>query len=244
MASVGQLLDVARAEIGTTESPYGSNRQKYGEWYGFNGVAWCSIFVCWCFHQVGIELKTEVSGGYSDCDTALAGYARNGWVLADKQKAQPGDVVFYDMSNTDGRGADHTGIVESAFVFGVVAIEGNTSAAGSQTNGGAVLRKTRPWAAVKAVARVPVLSVTQPSTPVPPPIIRATKDIDNMASYVVHPNKVTVARVTGDRFHVLANGRQWDINKYLDGLQGAHTEPVQLSQQQWDDLQAGRTVVS
>ena len=65
-----------------------------------------------------------------------------------------------------------------------------------------------------------------------------------MASYVVHPNKVTVARVTGDRFHVLANGDQWAINKLLDGLQGAHTDPIQLSQGQWDDLQVGRTVIS
>ena len=33
------VLTVAAGEIGTTESPSNSNLQKYGEWYGWNGVA-------------------------------------------------------------------------------------------------------------------------------------------------------------------------------------------------------------
>jgi hypothetical protein len=193
MATVDDVLRTARAEIGTTESPFGSNRQKYGVAYGMNGVAWCSIFAWWCFNANGINLKRVVSGGYSDCDTALAGYARNGWVLGDKRMARPGDVVFYDMSNSDGRGADHTGIVEAVSPGGVTAIEGNTSAVGSQTNGGAVLRKMRSWSQIKAVCRVPLSATTTPTPPVatppeqaPPIIPIPTTEDDDMRIFKVH----------------------------------------------------------
>lgn len=99
------------------------------------------------------------------------------------------------------------------------------------------------WNRVIGAIGTPV-HAQQDTPPAQFPTNPATKDIDAMASYVVHPNKVTVARVTGDRFHVLPNGDVWNINKLLDGIQGAHTDPVQLSQKQWDDLQAGRTVIS
>ena len=54
----------------------------------------------------------------------------------------PGDVVIYDFPG--GAATDHTGIIEGVTASGVVAIEGNTSQAGSQSNGGQVCRKTRP----------------------------------------------------------------------------------------------------
>nr|WP_325242752.1 CHAP domain-containing protein [uncultured Oscillibacter sp.] len=54
----------------------------------------------------------------------------------------PGDVVIYDFPG--GAATDHTGIIEKVTLTGVVAIEGNTSQTGSQSNGGMVCRKTRP----------------------------------------------------------------------------------------------------
>lgn len=44
-----KFVEVAKKEIGTKET--GTNRQKYGEWFGSNGVAWCAIFVSWCCHK-------------------------------------------------------------------------------------------------------------------------------------------------------------------------------------------------
>ena len=70
------------------------------------------------------------------------------WVHGDYR---PGDVVIYDF---DGDGAaDHCGIVERAGETGVTAIEGNTSATGSQSNGGMVCRKIRPHGQILGAVR-------------------------------------------------------------------------------------------
>ena len=42
-----KVLAVARGELGNTESPAGSNRTKYGKWFGLDGYAWCMMFVMW-----------------------------------------------------------------------------------------------------------------------------------------------------------------------------------------------------
>ena len=70
------------------------------------------------------------------------------WVTKDYR---PGDVVIYDFPG--GAATDHTGIIEKVTLTGVVAIEGNTSQAGSQSNGGMVCRKTRPYSQIVGVVR-------------------------------------------------------------------------------------------
>ena len=70
------------------------------------------------------------------------------WVTGDYR---PGDVVIYDFPG--GAATDHTGIIEKVTLTGVVAIEGNTSQAGSQSNGGMVCRKTRPYSQIVGVVR-------------------------------------------------------------------------------------------
>ena len=61
-----KVLAVARGELGNTESPAGSNRTKYGKWFGLDGYAWCMIFVMWCFGQVG-ALKLLPKIGRASC---------------------------------------------------------------------------------------------------------------------------------------------------------------------------------
>ena len=51
-------------------------------------------------------------------------------------------MAIYDFPG--GAATDHTGIIEKVTLGGVVAIEGNTSQTGSQSDGGMVCRKTRP----------------------------------------------------------------------------------------------------
>ena len=58
MAGAEKLLEIARAELGTKESPANSNRVKYNAWYygrEVSGAAypWCMVFVQWCFDQIG-----------------------------------------------------------------------------------------------------------------------------------------------------------------------------------------------
>lgn len=132
-----KVLAVARGELGNTESPAGSNRTKYGKWFGLDGYAWCMIFVMWCFNQVG-ALKLLPKRTASCGDLMRAAKAAGCWVTKDYR---PGDVVIYDFPG--GAATDHCGIVEEARADGVTAIEGNTSERGSQSNGGMVCRKTR-----------------------------------------------------------------------------------------------------
>ena len=53
MTTAEQILQVARGELGYTESPAGSNRTKYGAWFGLNGQPWCMMFVQWVFSSEG-----------------------------------------------------------------------------------------------------------------------------------------------------------------------------------------------
>lgn len=138
MAMAEQVLAIARAELGTSESPASSNRTKYGKWYGMDGQPWCMMFVQWCFAQAGaLHLLPART---ASCGTLMrAAKAAGLWVTRD---FQPGDIVIYDFSGKRTT-TEHTGIVERVTASGVTAIEGNTSQAGSQSNGGQVCRKLR-----------------------------------------------------------------------------------------------------
>lgn len=141
MATAEKVLGIARRELGTREEPAGSNRVKYNTWYYGREVSgraypWCMTFVQWCFHQAGVSLPLRTAS----CGALMSAARRAGmWVSGGYR---PGDVVIYDFPG--GAATDHTGIIEGVTASGVVAIEGNTSQAGSQSNGGQVCRKTRP----------------------------------------------------------------------------------------------------
>ena len=142
-----KVLALARAELGTVEFPANSNRVKYNTWfYGreVSGAAypWCMAFVQWCFDQVGIPLPLKTAS----CSALLSWYQKNRPESV-RRKPQPGDIIIYDFG--------HTGIVENAGSETVTAIEGNTSpgAAGSQSNGGQVCRRTRKTSLVTAYIR-------------------------------------------------------------------------------------------
>ncbi len=147
MATAEKVLAVARGELGNTESPAGSNRTKYGKWFGLDGYAWCMMFVMWVFAQVG-ALKLLPKRTASCGDLMRAAKAAGCWVTKD---CRPGDVVIYDFPG--GAATDHCGIIEKVSLTGVTAIEGNTSQAGSQSNGGMVCRKNRPYSQIVGVVR-------------------------------------------------------------------------------------------
>ena len=137
-----RALDIARRELGSTESPAGSNRTKYGQWLGLDGQPWCMSFVQWCFNQAGAPLPCRTGS----CSALLRWYRANQpeRVVPDPM---PGDIVIYRFG--------HTGIVESASGSDVTAIEGNTSPGqgGSQDNGGGVFRRTRKRSLAEAYIR-------------------------------------------------------------------------------------------
>lgn len=144
MPTANNLLEIAVGELGTKESPAGSNRVKYASWYGLQGQPWCMMFVMWVFAQAGVALPTRTAS----CTTLMnAAKAAGDWVTADYQ---PGDVVIYDWGGD--KVPDHCGIVESVSGSSVTAIEGNTSFS-NDSNGGEVMRRVRQASSILGAVR-------------------------------------------------------------------------------------------
>ena len=157
-STIGQnALTEALKHLGTKESPSNSNKTAFGTWFGVNGVAWCNIFVSYCF---AIGAKYVICSGFKG-----AGVYPNGctyvptteaWLRATgmwKGVTTPmaGDIAIY---NWDGGVPDHIGIVEQDLGGGKFnAIEGNT-AVGNDSNGGAVMRRLRYVSQVDGFGRV------------------------------------------------------------------------------------------
>ena len=137
MTTAEQILQVARGELGYKESPAGSNRTKYGAWFGLNGQPWCMMFVQWVFSSEGaaalLPARTASCGAFM-----LSAQAAGRWVTGGYQ---PGDVVIYDFPGNNVK-TDHCGIVEQLAGGGIMAIEGNTGE-GNDADGGQVQRRIR-----------------------------------------------------------------------------------------------------
>lgn len=135
------ITEIAAAEIGYNETPKNSNKTKYGTWFGFDGVAWCGIFVSWVYAQAGKALgNIGFKKGFAGCQTAVAHFKSTGQITTTPVE---GDIVFFDWNN-DGR-YDHTGIfVKNIDGKYFESIEGNTSLQ-NQSNGGQVMKRTRPY---------------------------------------------------------------------------------------------------
>ena len=143
MAAARQILDIARAQLGTRESPAGSNNVMYNTvYYGrevYDGLwdtefPWCVVFLWWCFRQAGAAELFYGGSKTASCRQLLSYHKRQ--AVTDYQ---PGDIIFY---NFHGKAtAEHVGICESAGGSSIVTIEGNTGV-GNDANGGAVMRRT------------------------------------------------------------------------------------------------------
>jgi len=134
-------LNAAIGYLGLKESPSGSNRTKFGAWYGMDGSPWCAMFVTYCF---------EVDAGGSQSFSRGSKYAYVPYVvsaarggtggLTTTSSPIPGDLVCYDWDR-DGT-FDHIGIFEKGTPSSFSAIEGNTSTS-NNSNGGEVMRRQR-----------------------------------------------------------------------------------------------------
>ena len=143
-----RVLEAARRELGTVEQS--GNRTKYGKAYGMDGVYWCMIFVWWCFKQAGASALFYNGGRCASCSQLMNwAKAQKKWVTGDYRA---GDVLIYDFPGNAVK-TDHTGICESWDGYCATAIEGNTSIAGSQSNGDGVYRKRRPKAHIAGAYR-------------------------------------------------------------------------------------------
>lgn len=131
MTTAQQVLDIARSQIGYSESPPDSNDTKYGASFGENGVPWCCQFLWWIEAQADVQLPVKTASVY-----ALMGAFKAAGTFY--PTPEPGDIVFYNY--LDG----HAEIVESVAPTTITTIGGNTTSTnGSEVNGGEVARKVR-----------------------------------------------------------------------------------------------------
>ena len=134
-----KIIKIASLEIGYKEAQKNSNKTKYGKWFGYDGVAWCGIFVSWVYAMSGCPLgKIGFKNGFAGCQTAVAYFKKKKMIT---NEPEAGDIVFFDWNN-DGR-YDHAGIYikkidEQIFLT----VEGNTSL-NNQSNGGQVMIRER-----------------------------------------------------------------------------------------------------
>lgn len=112
------------------------------------------MFVSWIFYKADALKYVKASGakGFASCDAGLKWFTKKD-ALVPIGQAQPGDIAFFQFD--DDAQPDHVGIVVKNRKGHLYCIEGNTSPnkKGSQSNGGGVYRKKRPYSVVMAVAR-------------------------------------------------------------------------------------------
>lgn len=143
-----KAYELAKSQVGYTESPFGSNRQKYGVWYGFNGVPWCAIFESWCFAHSGwgrFRYAAVVNIHWDAINN------RNG--MRRVWTPQRGDVVNYRSPRMTFA---HTGFFDKWIDRGAGVFQdlgGNTSTA-NFSNGGGVGYGRRSMSRVVSFVRV------------------------------------------------------------------------------------------
>lgn len=158
--SLSKVIEVARGELGYTETPV--NRTKYWQDYdpSFQGQPWCVAFLWWVFQQAGERMAFFGGGRTASCGTLLRWYREQGLTVP-LEDVQVGDIVILNFHGT--KDTEHCGLVtgisdirnlSSGMPVSVWTIEGNTSSAdGSQSNGGTVCEKRRFPNQIVAVCR-------------------------------------------------------------------------------------------
>lgn len=144
----------ARADLGVRESPAGSNLQKFGKFWGENGVPWCGLAVAYWWRMAGFNIDRDLAHkiDYVPALVHLAANKQHRLSLVHRLRARAGDAVCFDF---DGGTEDHVGLFvrwidKKAGVFET--IEGNTSV-GNNSNGGQVMLRTRYINQVAAFVR-------------------------------------------------------------------------------------------
>lgn len=200
--TAASVLAIARGELGKTDGT------KYGRWYANRvgnsyfakrGVAWCAMFVSWCFAQAGAKCAGLPA---ASCTYGIYAGAKGKGVIVSAKNAKPGDVVLF---NFDGNASDseHVGIVELNKGTYLQTIEGNTGYS-SQANGGQVMRKTRAYKYVFAVIR-PYYD----KAPAPTPVIE----------------KLAVDGIAGPK--TIKRWQQVMGSRYVDGVISGQYKPNQ-----------------
>ena len=166
--TINNIIELAQSQLGVKESPANSNKVIYNNFfYGkvVSGSAypWCATFIYWLFCQfVGGRKIIYKSAGAGYIPKGMVNKGTADWIMKQNcssstrksalAKAKAGDICCFDFGAYDGY-QHHIGLIVNVTSAGYECIEGNTSKAGSQSNGGMVCLKTRKWSDVCMIAR-------------------------------------------------------------------------------------------
>ena len=132
MGTVKQFITTAYSDLGYKESPYGSNKTKFGEWIGLQGQPWCMSAIQYWAYKAGVQLPARTGSCTVLKDAAIkAGQ----WVTGGYKQ---GDIIIYQWKN----GMRHCGVLFETFGNTIKTIEGNTGI-GNDSNGGEVMLRNR-----------------------------------------------------------------------------------------------------
>lgn len=150
----------AKAQIGRTESPAGSNTGPFPVTacqtftLGYDGVPWCGCFVAYAaIHEGGAKIPNKARLAYTPYICADSAASTNGLHRVSLEEVRAGDLIVF---NFDGGVPDHVELALGPVLDGLTdCVGGNTSAgaSGSQDNGGGVFRRQRPTYQIACVAR-------------------------------------------------------------------------------------------
>lgn len=143
--SLQKVIDIASQDLAYTESPPGTNNNKFGKAYGLNNVPWCVQCQWYWFLQADESMAFFGGAKTASCSTLARWHKEQGHKV-DIDDIQAGDLAFMNFHN--GKSLEHVGLVIGVVkgnTLKVTTIEGNTSPGleGSQNNGGCVAKKIR-----------------------------------------------------------------------------------------------------
>jgi hypothetical protein len=212
--TAAQMLTYQASQIGTGESPAGSNKNKYTKWYGLTGP-WCFMFQCYCFDHFGaLDL---VHGKHAYVPDFKRVFQPHGEYHTSDPK--PGDLVAFDF-NQSGE-PEHIGIVEKVLSSSTIqTIEGNTS--------DHVYRRRRARTYVYAYATP---KYAKPNPDAYPGTVYKLKSPMMSGSHVkwvqqhlgTHGHKVTVDSEYGPKTAAAVKAFQKDAKLTQDGQVGPNT---------------------
>jgi len=213
------MLAEARRHLGVKEVPNGSNKTVFGKQYGWDGVAWCAIFVSCLFMNLNALALVYGKNAYTPT-WAKKFYDAGQW----DTKPKKGALVFFAWGTGTGRwkGIQHVGVVEAVNTDGsFITIEGNV--------GNRVQRLRRSMTYVAGFG-YPKYAVVAAPKPTPEPAFPLPRyhvfGYDPYRSSMVHSGRESLrdkSFVMSIQRKLVANG--FSVGRYgVDGVIGRDTD--------------------
>ena len=161
MKDIDKIIELAQSQVGYKEDPKTGYNKYNLEYYGYNSAAaWCVTFIWWLFKHTGLSYLFYGGGKTASCGTLFDYYEQRGMTVKNKVPKR-GDLVEFTFN-----GVEHCHIGMCLDYDGkyVITVDGNTSDANSQSDGGEVLIRKRSKKYIYGVIR-PAYAEPEPDKP-------------------------------------------------------------------------------